>query len=165
MARDWQKRDVEISSLSPILSRGSGFIWTDGQPSGCPLMPVSLYASWPPTQSSKGEHCVAGIDPTKVARFLSGRLELLRSEGYIFETIVHPLHSFATTSFVRERKEELASIWFSPHYATKGHLGFAEFSLPHSLTSMTGATYIIPYRILHEIAKVWDCLTIWVKLF
>lgn len=51
MARDWQKRDVEISLLSSILSRGSGFIWTDDQPSGRPLMPVSLYASWPPTQS------------------------------------------------------------------------------------------------------------------
>lgn len=32
---------------------------------------------------TEGEHCVAGIDPTKVARFLSGRPESLRSEGYL----------------------------------------------------------------------------------
>lgn len=60
----------------PRFSRFIPRIWihSAGQPanrSGHPLMPGSLYASWPPTGFPHGRNTVASIDrSTKVARFL-----------------------------------------------------------------------------------------------
>jgi len=95
----WRKRDTEKSPcfLSFYPADLDSFGPTASQASGRPLMLGSLYAPWPPTQSSeRKEHCVAGIDPTKVARFLSGRPESLKSEGY-------PRNNCTAAIFLRDR--------------------------------------------------------------